>query len=86
MTDQELLMKAATAVGLQGAIGWNPLENDGDALRLAVQLEFVIETTSYGPVVYSRDRRVLAAHPECTNAEALPAVRRQIVRAAALAG
>lgn len=44
MTDQELLELAAKAVGLEEAKlriefnQWNPLEDDGDALRLAVKL------------------------------------------------
>lgn len=46
MTDRELLELAAKAAGYwntefncyDGAIAWNPLTDDGDALRLAVRL------------------------------------------------
>lgn len=47
MNDRELLELAAKAAGLNVGTGegayddlkwWNPLQNDGDALRLAVQL------------------------------------------------
>jgi hypothetical protein len=50
MTDKELLELAAKAIGLKlqyNYLGgrdanqpWDPLENDGDSLRLAVDLEF----------------------------------------------
>ena len=43
-TDQELLEKAAKAAGFTLAnqmieSGWNPITDDGDALRLAVKLK-----------------------------------------------
>jgi hypothetical protein len=47
MTDQELLELAAKACGLEEAKlriefnQWNPLTDDGDALRLAVKLNFL---------------------------------------------
>lgn len=71
---------------------WQPLlENgitdcDGDALRLAAKLDFKVCTTGYGPYVASESGEILAAHPECTASEKLPAIRRQIVRAAAEIG
>jgi hypothetical protein len=65
---------------------WNPLTDDGDALRLAVKLGLTVCTDTYGPHVKSRDGTILAAHPECKEADALTAVRRQIVRAAAAIG
>jgi|VirMetMinimDraft_7_1064189.scaffolds.fasta_scaffold146394_2 hypothetical protein len=47
MTDKELLEYAAKAASTSadGTMfnGWNPLENDGDALRLAVWLNFNIK-------------------------------------------
>lgn len=59
MTDRELLELAAKAAGIDGRIKewvnagpdfirpegdvWNPLEDDGDALRLAVKLHIHIE-------------------------------------------
>ena len=51
MTDRELLELAAKAAGYErnsaGPIGpceWNPLEDDGDALRLAVRLGILLRT------------------------------------------
>ena len=49
MTDRELLELAAKACGLEDAKmriefnQWNPLDNDGDALRLAVKLGLFIQ-------------------------------------------
>ena len=48
MTDRELLELASKACGLEEAKmriefnQWNPLEDDGDALRLAVKLEMQV--------------------------------------------
>jgi hypothetical protein len=42
MTDRELLELAAKAAGIEGYC-WNPLYNDGDALRLAVKLNIRVE-------------------------------------------
>lgn len=60
-TDRELLELAAKAAGYepqgmeQGLMylfgvqnGWNPLNDDGDALRLAVKLKMHIETYAFG--------------------------------------
>lgn len=96
MTDRELLEKAAKAAGAEERFGhfwlgdgvyakqWNPLEDDGDALRLAVKLSLVVN-------IYNREdgRGTTAIHrgalltqePHHTGAEA--ATRRAIVRAAA---
>jgi hypothetical protein len=68
---------------LDGYIGWNPLTDDGDALRLAVQLEIQIdprnpETRVFGPVGDRVD--------EYHKPEAFAATRRAIVRAAAAIG
>ena len=64
MTDRELLEAAAKAAGIDWADGhestglrdqngkvWNPLTDDGDALRLAVKLEMTIDTDYNGGVV-----------------------------------
>jgi hypothetical protein len=88
MTDKELLMFAAKAVGIKllycpdvlprdctgmhelmnifAAPVWNPLANDGDALRLAVKLGISVPTKwdnelmdKYGLDVYSATRRVI---------------------------
>ena len=51
-TDKELLEKAAKAAfGITATTaiesGWNPLTDDGDALRLAVKLEISVDTSEY---------------------------------------
>lgn len=48
MTDRELLELAAKAAGLRWSYDlnlkvWNPLTDDGDALRLAVVLNILVE-------------------------------------------
>ncbi len=94
MTDRELLELAAKAAGLtcvwspyrpdyernqeQQPIYWNPLEDDGDALRLAVKLEACIDFM---------DRRVVAgAWPEVVIDFEDEDYRRAIVRAASEIG
>jgi len=100
MADRELLEMAAKAAGIQlnnaamqtmymGDDGqwvfWNPLKDDGDALRLAVKLHIDIYTPD-------RDGRVGVLTPECEEVyepegvDACAAVRRAIVRAAAAIG
>ena len=96
MTDREMLELAAKAAGYdvrsdgegglviptrRGACrDWDPINNDGDALRLAVQLGFVVEPgkcwhSHHGPV-FGED--VLGG--------VMAATRRAIVRAAAQIG
>lgn len=96
MTDRELLELAAKAAGYEvrsdGEGGltiptrrgasreWNPLTYDGDALRLAVQLGFVVEPgkcwhSHHGP-----------AFGEDVLMGVMAATRRAIVRAAAQIG
>ena len=41
--DKELLKLAAKAAGIELHDGWNPLTNDGDAMRLAVKLGISIQ-------------------------------------------
>jgi hypothetical protein len=94
MTKQELLELAAKACGLEEAKmriefnQWNPLEDDGDALRLAVKLGLMLDEITQG---YMAGHWV-ATH---TNIEscyelAIPdpyaATRRAITRAAAEIG
>ena len=97
MTDHELLELAAKAAGYAfrkeiSPIGidlfyvddhhWNPLTDDGDALRLAVKLCLVI--TSHGESV-----EVWIGDIECEefcNNDPYAATRRAIVRAAAEIG
>ena len=49
MTDKELLELAAKAVGLDDA-AWNPLENDGDAFRLMMDLKMCVERKEDGSI------------------------------------
>lgn len=88
MTDIELLKAAAKAAGLpwdqwveDGDDSWNPLADDGDALRLAVRLEMD---------VFVRAGRwseaVCPMGPACKEphgTDPTAATRRAIVRAAA---
>jgi hypothetical protein len=103
MTDRELLGLAAKAEGreiewmamyIEGrepetfSARWNPLTNDGDALRLAVKLGLMIgvhldETwvQSYGT---PKDKWLTIKEPH--DGDAYAATRRAIVRAAAEIG
>jgi hypothetical protein len=98
MTDRELLKLAAKAAGynmakvldgypmyMEGYGIWNPLADDGDALRLAVQLRLmpVIEEWSDGLRVF------VPSHldgVERLSGDPYAATRRAIVRAAAEIG
>lgn len=94
MSDRELLELAAKAAGYQpqgmedGKLylygvqyGWNPLQDDGDALRLAVKLGMDIRI--YGTEVRVYCCGVIASEgPPDFNS----ATRRAIVRAAAAIG
>lgn len=99
MTDRELLTLSAKAAGVEwvedGGIGyyrvdgglccdeWNPLESDGDALRLAVKLrlDFYVDVKQAGCWV---DDFVCLV--EDINNDPYAATRRAIVRAAAAIG
>ena len=103
MTDRELLELAAKAAGLtcvwspdrpdyesnqeQQPIYWNPLEDDGDALRLAVKLEIDFRI-SIGATWWDRQvsEGVVYWCHEPHNNDPLAATRRAIVRAAAEIG
>jgi hypothetical protein len=91
MTDGELLELAAKAAGIEGRFQfgdmyiesadelWNPLTDDGDALRLAVKLK--IDTFHYAmDVVCFAD---IEAIREIYDEDPCSATRRAIVRAAA---
>ncbi len=101
MTDKELLDLAAKAAGMSKSIWWlvdnhfckmgdinfqwNPLEKDGDALRLAVKLDIDInfcgaEVRAY-PVIQT-DRFISESRVHDPDS----ATRRSIVRAAAEIG
>lgn len=67
----------------QEAWPWNPLTDDGNALRLAVKLRLVVEVGAEATLVYRDDPGICELH----EADAFAATRRAIVRAAAaLAG
>ena len=102
MTDSELLELAAKSAGIEpatfegkdvgwhvpgrGVGNWNPLDNDGDALRLAVKLGLRIFTPDGEPTA------VCDRYPNGPRAgvdvftDKYSAVRRAIVRAAAEIG
>ena len=106
MTDRELLELAAKAAGLlEMAVGdkdiqryllrWNPLTDDGDALRLAVKLGIDVSFPLYRkpdpPTVHAGrywDTYVSCWYPfeERKGEDPYAATRRAIVRAAAEIG
>lgn len=99
MTDRELLELAAKAAGVDGEYGvhfaqpgifgrhkfWNPLSDDGDALRLAVKLTMELDVCRTGIAVrVPQGLKVLVDPDEI--ADPYAATRRAIVRAAAEIG
>lgn len=76
--------------GLMTGIPWNPLKDDGDALRLAVNLGLTVESNANdGDCAAYEPRNVRAASVEwggMDDAVRLAATRRAIVRAAAAIG
>ncbi len=98
MTDKELLELAAKAAGIEiewyapnvevwdfaQVPNWNPLTDDGDALRLAVKLELEIFFTVVNVRVSNRERKYVLA--ENKNNDPYVATRRAIVTAAAEIG
>ncbi len=99
MTDREMLELAARAAGIVvtddmrelwlhvGSSAWNPLTDDGDALRLAVKLEILVLAARGFAVANSTDSgeggtvvRIALKDDPCA------ATRRAIVRAAAEIG
>lgn len=99
MTDRELLEKAAKAAGeitaswygnqnyLDGVLGrWNPLRDDGDALRLAVKLGLIV-FCDIGTRTSIADHPTLDDYPEEGHGtDPYAATRRAIVRAVAEIG
>jgi hypothetical protein len=103
MIDKELLEFAAKAIGLKlryNYLGgrdanqpWDPLEDDGDALRLAVKLHISVWVDAWdaccswvpdGQNPFTEGMQQLAQ--EITNGDPYAATRRAIVRAAAEIG
>jgi hypothetical protein len=74
-----------------GEVPWNPLTDDGDALRLAVKLRMALSLDSpvAGPVGFCRaypSSSNLLAMDEWANDDRYTATRRAITRAAAAIG
>ena len=98
MTDRELLEFATKAAGLHRCenyytdaagnhVEWNPLTDDGDALRLAVKLGIrVCPVTADGRNAYAAHDRLAGGVGEPHNGDPHAATRRAIVRAAAEIG
>lgn len=92
MTDRELLEKAAKAAGIpydalphssSTWVKWNPLTDDGDALRLAVKLR--IDIVHFSDLVRADVNGLEDCH-EQNGIDPYAATRRAIVRAAATIG
>jgi hypothetical protein len=97
MTDRELLEDAAKAAGIEfgwihdtpriraemGWTPWNPLTDDGDALRLAVKLKMNVHLDSN---MVDVDPDGISWFSEAYGTDPLAATRRAIVRAAAAIG
>ncbi|WP_312601109.1 hypothetical protein [Pseudomonas luteola] len=101
MSDRELLELAAKAAGYKvkfGASGdpyiqagintraWNPLTDDGDALRLAVKLKIRFEAHPRWPYVAAFALDIADRFEEEVSGDEMSATRRAIVRAAAEIG
>jgi hypothetical protein len=72
---------------LRNKIYWNPFENDGDALRLAVKLWLTIDCHLSFVVVRRQDvQKEIVVHQKHDNNDPYAATRRAIVRAAAEIG
>jgi len=65
---------------------WNPLDDDGDALRLAVKCEIAINPWAGKTVCWHEDSKVMNHEKHDCNDDPYAATRRAIVRAAAEIG
>ena len=93
-SDRELLEMAAKAAHLRWSYDlnlktWNPLTDDGDALRLAVKLQIQVTPGTYNKAEFTAYNS--AAHAEAHEhwsalKDEYAATRRAIVRAAAAIG
>ena len=98
MTDRELLERAAKAAGYEYAKhggyivvdgipgNWNPLTDDGDALRLAVKLKLKVYQGDLVAIVHPRMSHAYIAEEYERNGDHYAATRRAIVHAAAEIG
>lgn len=93
----ELAAKAADIVGIDGVYpiardssgcvyGWNPLTDDGDALRLAVKLKMTIDVRLWDDEVQVRAYHEPSMYHISEKGDPCEATRRAIVRAAAEIG
>ncbi len=93
-TDRERLELAAKAAGYReaginkaytdGLLGnWNPLADDGDALRLAVNLRILVDVTAHSTFAIVNGN---VSEREKHNDDPYAATRRAITRAAAAIG
>jgi hypothetical protein len=84
MTDHELLKLAKQSIGVYPFAGiWNPLEDDGDAFRLAVDLKLLISVSDWSSK--ATDGLTVESFEPAT-ADRRADTRRAIVRAAAEIG
>lgn len=101
MTDKEMLKLAAKAAVIEygwqhifddyeGSTSekwdWNPLTDDGDALRLAVKLEMRTDVSKVATAVYLSDGDAVVQFSDDTHGDPYASTRRAIVRAAAEIG
>jgi hypothetical protein len=93
VSDKELLEMAAKAAGMSGqypfegdTVTWNPLTDDGDALRLAVKLDMGIEVLLSVGETRAGDGHCETIVCEQHGSDPCAATRRAIVRAAAEIG
>jgi hypothetical protein len=100
MTDRELLEAAAKAAGyhlssvsemiwsdtLGEFVLWNPLTDDGDALRLAVKLRLTVNCSYDDVALCGQEFTQKEVFIERNGEDPLAATRRAIVRAAAEIG
>lgn len=94
-TDYELLKLAANAAGepytepfesgvlLANGEFWDPLNDDGDAFRLAVKLNICVDQKHNGVEAWNFEHRISSG---LINGDPYAATRRAIVRAAARIG
>jgi hypothetical protein len=99
MTDRELLEAAAKAAGMniewqpcgwahnnETGCEWNPLTDDGDALRLAVKLRLTVNCSYDDVTLCGQEFTQKEVFLERNGEDPLAATRRAIVRAAAAIG
>ena len=102
MTEQEMLISAAKAVGIElrfskawhdsgsptygplaQPIRWNPLADDGEALRLAVKLRLTIKVAGHEIEVFDELGTCVVTMGMLSSEDYVAATRFAIVRAAA---